>query len=71
MITPRGFQLAQLVRQGLTNKAIAQQLRLTESTVKVYLHHLYRDCGVSSRTSLVALLERSARGGWSGDARSR
>lgn len=60
-ITRRAFQLALLVRQGLTNRQIAERLNLTESTVKVYLHHLYRDCGVSSRTALVALLARYAR----------
>lgn len=60
-ISRRGFQLALLVRRGLSNQEIAEQLGLTESTVKVYLHHLYRDCGVSSRTALVALLARLAR----------
>lgn len=57
-VTPRRFQLAQLVRKGLSNREIAEQLRLTESTVKVYLHELYRECGVGSRTALVALLDR-------------
>jgi DNA-binding CsgD family transcriptional regulator len=57
-LTPRRFKLAQLVRKGLTNRQIAEQLELTESTVKVYLHELYRDCGVGSRTALVALLDR-------------
>jgi DNA-binding CsgD family transcriptional regulator len=57
-ISPREFQLAQLVRKGLSNRVIAGQLRLAESTVKVYLHRLYVACGVSSRTGLTALLER-------------
>jgi len=60
-ITPRGFQLAQLVRRGLSNRQIGAELRLTESTVKVYLHQLYRDCGVPSRTALIALLDRIRR----------
>jgi len=60
-ISARGFQLAQLVRRGLSNRRIAEELRLTESTVKVYLHRLYRDCGVTSRTGLIALLERVVR----------
>ena len=57
-VSPREFQLAQLVRKGLSNRAIAEQLHLTESTVKVYLHRLYRACGVPSRTGLIALFER-------------
>lgn len=60
-ITARGFRLAQLVRRGLTNRQIADELGLTESTVKVYLHQLYKDCGVSSRTTLLALLDRFPR----------
>ncbi|MBS2014827.1 MAG: helix-turn-helix transcriptional regulator [Deltaproteobacteria bacterium] len=60
-ISARGFRLAQLVRRGLTNRQIAEELGLTESTVKVYLHQLYKDCGVSSRTTLIALIERFAR----------
>ena len=60
-MTRRGFQLAQLVREGLTNRQIAERVQLRESTVKVTLHELYRACGVSSRTSLVALMLRSSR----------
>lgn len=58
-LSRRAFQLALLVRQGLTNREIARELRLSEATVKVYLHHLYRACGVPSRTALVALMERA------------
>lgn len=58
-LSRRAFQLALLVRQGLTNREIALELRLSEATVKVYLHHLYRACGVASRTALIALMERA------------
>lgn len=58
-LSRRAFQLALLVRQGLTNREIAQELRLSEATVKVYLHHLYRACGVASRTALIASMERA------------
>jgi DNA-binding CsgD family transcriptional regulator len=57
----RGFQLVQLLRKGLRNREIARELRLTESTVKAYLHDLYRDCSVSSRTALIALVEELSR----------
>jgi DNA-binding CsgD family transcriptional regulator len=57
-ITMRGFQLAMLIRKGLTNRQMAERLTLAESTVKIYLHQLYRACGVSSRTGLIALLDR-------------
>lgn len=60
-ISRRSFQLAQLLREGLTNREIARELGLTEATVKIYLYDLYRACDVSSRTALVALLERLAK----------
>lgn len=58
-LTRRAFQLALLVRQGLTNREIAGELRLSEATVKVYLHQLYRACGAASRTALIALMART------------
>lgn len=60
-ITARGFRLTQLVRRGLTNRQIGDELGLTESTVKVYLHQVYKDCGVCSRTTLIALLDSFSR----------
>lgn len=56
-LSNRGFQLVQLLRRGLTNRQIGAELKLAESTVKTYLHELYRECGVTSRTSLLALLD--------------
>lgn len=60
-VNHRGFQLAQLVARGLSNREIGDQLKLSEATVKTYLHQLYRDCGVTSRTTLVALIEEIRR----------
>jgi DNA-binding CsgD family transcriptional regulator len=62
-LSRRAFQLALLVRQGLTNRAIASELRLSEATVKVYLHQLYRACGAASRTALIALMDRAGEHG--------
>jgi len=53
-LSSRALQLVQLLRRGLTNRQIGEQLNLTESTVKTYLHDLYRECGVKSRTMLLA-----------------
>lgn len=57
-ISMRGFQIALLIRKGLRNREIAERLTLAESTVKIYVHQLYKACGVSSRTGLIALLDR-------------
>ena len=40
---------------GLSNKQLGQQLNLTEGTVKVHLHKIYRRLGVRNRTALSAL----------------
>ena len=41
-----------LVRAGLRNREIAEQLGVTEGTVKVYIHAIFEKLGVSSRTEL-------------------
>jgi len=55
-LTQREQQIARLVRDGLSNKAIGRQLGLTQPTVKTHLRRLFLKLGVSSRTELVATL---------------
>jgi two-component system nitrate/nitrite response regulator NarP len=51
-LAPRERQLVGFVRRGLRNREIAEQLGVTEGTVKVYLHGIFEKLGVSSRTEL-------------------
>ena len=51
-LAPRERQLIRFVRQGLRNKEIAQELGVTEGTVKVYLHGIFEKLEVSTRTEL-------------------
>ena len=51
-LSPRERQLINLVRKGLRNREIADQLGVTEGTIKVYLHAVFEKLGVSSRTEL-------------------
>jgi DNA-binding CsgD family transcriptional regulator len=55
----RGQQLLALLREGLTNRQIAERLALREGTVKTYLYELYRALGVKNRTGALACVERS------------
>lgn len=55
-LTPRERQVAELVTLGLRNKEIASELRITEGTVKMYLHTLYDKLGIGSRTELAMLV---------------
>lgn len=59
-LNARAVQLVQLTSRGMTNREIAERLRLSESTVKTYMHGLFRDVGVRNRAELVALAERMA-----------
>ena len=51
-LAPRERQLIRYVRQGLRNREIAEQLGVTEGTVKVYLHGVFEKLGVNTRTEL-------------------
>jgi two-component system, NarL family, nitrate/nitrite response regulator NarL len=59
-LTNRRRQVATLVCRGLSNRAIAERLDVTEGTVKVHLHAIYEKLNIHSRTKLaIALINRS------------
>jgi two-component system nitrate/nitrite response regulator NarP len=51
-LTRRERELVDLVRQGLRNRDIANELGVTEGTVKVYLHAIFDKFNVENRTEL-------------------
>lgn len=52
-LSPRQVQVVLKLMQGKTNRLIAQELELTENTVKTHLAAAFRALGVSSRTEAV------------------
>ena len=46
-LTTRERQIVGVMAEGLTNKEIAQRLKLAEGTVKVHLHRIYRKLGIA------------------------
>jgi two-component system nitrate/nitrite response regulator NarL len=52
-ITKRESAVVRLAVEGLSNREIAQQLALTEHTVKNYLFRVFEKLGVSNRVELV------------------
>ena len=58
-LSERERQLSELVAEGLRNRAIAEELGLSEGTVKVYLNRIYEKLGISSRTELVLAISRA------------
>ncbi|KAF1068072.1 MAG: putative HTH-type transcriptional regulator YhjB [Pseudomonas citronellolis] len=57
-LTAREREIALLLRDGASNKALARHLGIGLPTVKTHLLHLFRKLGVSSRTELVGKLLR-------------
>ena len=45
-----------IVAEGVSNREIAQRLNITEGTVKIHLHKIYRHLGISNRTALTAFV---------------
>jgi DNA-binding NarL/FixJ family response regulator len=52
-LTKRQSELVCELSKGLSNKAIARNLNVTEGTVKMMLHLLYAKTGTANRTALV------------------
>jgi len=53
LLTPRQEQVVALVAEGLSNKEIAQELALSEHTIKKYLFRIFDKLGISTRVELV------------------
>jgi LuxR family maltose regulon positive regulatory protein len=54
-LTAREREVFGLVRQGLSNREIARTLWISESTVKVHVHHVLEKLGARSRTEAATL----------------
>ncbi|MBV9582218.1 MAG: AAA family ATPase [Chloroflexi bacterium] len=57
-LTPREFQVLQLVSEGKTNRQIADELVLSDKTVKRHLDNVFSKLGVSSRAAATAAMLR-------------
>ncbi|HUS05140.1 MAG TPA: response regulator transcription factor [Bryobacteraceae bacterium] len=53
-LTPRECQVLRAVCEGLSNKAIADRLEVSDNTVKSFLQQLFLKIGVRTRAQLVA-----------------
>jgi FixJ family two-component response regulator len=58
-LTPREFEVMQLVITGMLNKQIAGELGTAEKTVKVHRGRVMQKLGVASVVELVRLVERA------------
>ena len=49
-LTDREIELLRLVAEGMSNKAIAQKLSVSQNTVKYHMHNIIQQLGVQNRT---------------------
>lgn len=67
-LTPREYEVLQLIGQGLSNQEIADQLVIEVGTVKNHVHSILKKLGVNSRqdaAAYLAILEETAESGQS------
>lgn len=64
VLTDREREIMRLVSEGLSNKAIARQLNISQGTIKVHLHHIYQKLEINNRTVLAALAISQRYGGF-------
>jgi len=57
-LTERERQITHLVSEGLSNKELGRQLNISEGTIKIHLHHIYKKLSINNRTALAALAQR-------------
>ena len=55
-LSHREREVMLLTVEGLSNKEIARRLNMSENTVKVHLHHIYRKLAINNRTNLAVLV---------------
>lgn len=53
-LTEREVEVLELLAQGLSNRALARRLLVSEATIKSHLSHLYTKLGVQTRAGAVA-----------------
>lgn len=59
-LTGREMEISALVATGMSNKAIAAALEISEQSVKNMLQRTFNKTGVSNRTELALLMLKAA-----------
>lgn len=57
-LTPKQFQVLKLLKDGLMNKQIADNLSVTEATVKAHIGVIFKKLDVKTRTQIVLAVEK-------------
>ena len=57
-LTPKQFQVLRYIKQGMMNKQIADQLNVTEATIKAHISMIFKRLNVKSRTQILVAIEK-------------
>jgi DNA-binding CsgD family transcriptional regulator len=55
-LTPTERQVAENVAQGMTNRVVAERMRLSPHTIDVHLRHIFRKLNIKSRVALARVV---------------
>lgn len=58
--TPREREVFALVARGKTNAAVAEELVVSENTVKFHVKSIYQKLGIHSKAEVAAIVEQEA-----------
>lgn len=61
MLAARELEVAAAVAEGKRNREVADELGMTEGTVKVFLHIIYAKLGIGNRTELALMMSRHSK----------
>jgi DNA-binding NarL/FixJ family response regulator len=61
VLSRRELQVVRLVAEGLSNRAIAQKLAISEKTVTTHLNHIFEKLGVASRLQAALVFHHRSR----------
>lgn len=59
LLSPRQLEVLRYLREGRSNKAIAERMGLSEFTVRGHVQQLFKAIGASNRTNAVYLAEQA------------
>lgn len=59
-LSKREVQVAEKVSEGLTNRSIADQLFISERTVKFHCTNIFKKMAISNRKMLISLFHRQS-----------
>ena len=58
ILTPRETEVMRCVATGLSNHKIAEQLIVSEGTIKIHVHNIYRKLGINNRVDLTLYAQK-------------